>query len=431
MHNPDPLPAKGAPLRVLMIAFHFPPLAGSSGIQRTLRFVQHLPSFGWQPLVLSAHPRAFTSVSADLMGEVPPGTIVERPFALDTARHLAISGRYPGRLALPDRWCTWSLGAIPTGLMMIRKYRPDVIWSTYPIATAHLIAQRLHRLSGVPWIADFRDPMVQDGYPEDPRAWRSFRRVEQRAVSDAARIVFVTPGAKAMYHERYAAVPTDRFAVIENGYDEESFVTAERDVAAAPLNPGCFTLLHSGIVYPLERDPRALFEALGRLKAAGAECTRHLRIRFRSPVHADLLAKLASESRTEDLVEILPSIPYRDALQEMLRADGLMVMQGANCNEQIPAKVYEYLRARRPILGLADPKGDTAKTMLAAGVRHVATLEDSPGVEDAMQRFLAEFPVGVAPRPMGSALAAMSRSSRAHELVGLLDRARQHTKVRG
>src|SRR5262245_33717768 len=101
--------------RVLMVAFHFPPLSGSSGIQRALRFVQHLPAHGWEPVVLSAHPRAYEATSADLMQEVPPQTVVERAFALDTARHLAIAGRYPRMLALPDRWCSWAMGAVPAG----------------------------------------------------------------------------------------------------------------------------------------------------------------------------------------------------------------------------------------------------------------------------------------------------------------------------
>ena len=178
-----------------MIAFHFPPLAGSSGIQRTLRFVQHLPAYGWQPIVLSAHPRAYADTSDDLLAAIPPGTVVDRAFALDTGRHLAIGGRYPGFLARPDRWRSWVFGAIPAGLRLIRRFRPDVIWSTYPIATAHLIGHRLHRLTGIPLVADFRDPMVQDGYPADPKTYRSFERVERSVVTDAARLVFVAPSA--------------------------------------------------------------------------------------------------------------------------------------------------------------------------------------------------------------------------------------------
>ena len=86
-------------LRVLMVAYHFPPLAGSSGIQRTLRFAQHLPAFGWQPLVLSANPRAYERTSDDLNADVATGTVVRRAFALDTARHLSFMGRYIGAMA--------------------------------------------------------------------------------------------------------------------------------------------------------------------------------------------------------------------------------------------------------------------------------------------------------------------------------------------
>ena len=93
----------------------------------------------------------------DLLKDVAPGTVVERAFAVDAARHLAVRGRYPAIVARPDRWAAWWLGAVPRSLAMIRKYRPAAIWSTYPIATAHTIGQTLHRLSGLPWIADFRD----------------------------------------------------------------------------------------------------------------------------------------------------------------------------------------------------------------------------------------------------------------------------------
>src|SRR6185436_12541597 len=110
--NPDarlaaPDARSGAPMkRVLMVAFHFPPLAGSSGIQRTLRFARHLPQFGWQPMILTAHPRAYERTSDDQTGDTDSIAIVERAFALDSARHLAFRGRYPAFVARPDRWIT-------------------------------------------------------------------------------------------------------------------------------------------------------------------------------------------------------------------------------------------------------------------------------------------------------------------------------------
>lgn len=407
---------------VLMIAFHFPPMAGSSGVQRTLRFVQQLPAFGWHPIVLTVHPRAYEATSDDLLAEVPDSVDILRASAYDTARHFSILGRYPSFLARPDRWRSWLWSGIPAGLRMIRKHEPDLIWSTYPIATAHQLAARLHRVTSIPWIADFRDPMAQQGYPSDPKVWQSFKRIEEAVARQASRLTFVTSSALEVYRDRYRATPASNFALIENGYDEDSFFAAEdRLQERAALNAGCTTLLHSGVVYPSERDPAALFSALGRLHRRGALKTKSLRLRFRAPLHTELLGRLAAETGTESLVEILPVVPYRQALQEMLCADGLVLMQGTNCNEQIPAKFYEYLRARRPILGLADPQGDTGRALQAAGIDAIARLEDTEAVEAALMRFLTALRDGRAVLPQDSAVTAASRRARTSELAALMD----------
>lgn len=399
--------------RVLMIAFHFPPLAGSSGIQRTLRFAQYLPDHGWQPVVLTASPRAYDRTSDDLLHEIPPTSIVHRAAALNTAKQLAVGGKYPAFLARPDRWITWAFGAIPAGLRLVRRHRPQAIWSTYPIATAHLIGGWLARLSGIPWIADFRDPMAQDGYPPDPATWRAFERIERNAVAHAAASVFVTRGAAALYRRRYPAA-AERIAVIENGFDESSF--ADLATREEPLVPGRRTLVHSGIVYPSERDPTQLFAALGALKRSGR--ARELLVRFRASAHDELLRELARRNDVADMIDVAPALPYREALAEMQRADGLLVLQAANCNEQIPAKVYEYLRAGRPILALTDPEGDTADLLRRCGVCHIAPLADERAIEAIVPRFLAD--AGSA-RPDPSAVAACSRESRTRELAALLD----------
>ncbi|HXF47561.1 MAG TPA: glycosyltransferase [Burkholderiaceae bacterium] len=400
--------------RVLMIAFHFPPLAGSSGIQRTLRFAQQLPDHGWEPIVLTASPRAYERTSDDLLRELPAGLSVHRAFALNTATHLAVRGRYPALLARPDRWITWALAAIPAGVRLVRRYRPAALWSTYPIATAHVIGRWIARLTGLPWIADFRDPMAQDGYPPDPATWRAFANIERGAVTGAAASVFVTRGAAAMYRARYPGA-AERIAVIENGFDEPSF--AGLPPAAGPLVPGRRTLLHSGIVYPWERDPTQLFAALAALKRAGR--AGDLLVRFRASAQDEFLRELARKHDVADLIELAPPLPYRDALEEMQRADGLLVLQASNCNEQIPAKVYEYLRAGQPILALTDPNGDTAELLRRCGVRYLAPLDDAAAIEAIVPRFMAELD---AARPNASAVAACSRESRTRELAALLDR---------
>lgn len=405
-----------------MIAFHFPPLAGSSGIQRTLRFVQELPHFGWRPDVLTAHSRAYERTSSDLLTQVPRDVRVQRSFALDTARHLAIGGRYMAAMARPDRWVSWKLGAVHDGLKMVREGRPDVIWSTYPIATAHLIGAEIARRTGLPWVADFRDPMAQDGYPADPLTWRQFKSIEELAMQHAALNVFTTPGAARMYVDRYPFA-AGRIAVVENGYDEESFAAVEHQCAdCQPLTPGTLTILHSGIVYPSERDPTALFCALGELRRRGMLTPGTVRLRFRAPEHVGLLEGLIDTHGLQELVEICPPLPYRDALREMMAADALLVMQGPGCNEQIPAKVYEYLRARRPMLGLIDPAGDTADLLRSAGVQHLSHLCDAKDIAAMLTRFVDDLRTGRAPRPHSATVQRASRRERAAELACLMDR---------
>jgi glycosyltransferase involved in cell wall biosynthesis len=406
--------------RLLMIAYHFPPLRGSSGIQRTLRFARHLPEFGWEPIVLTAHPRAYESLGDDLMADVPAGLHVCRAFALDTSRHLALGSRYPGALARPDRWISWWLGAVPAGLSLVRRFAPSAIWSTYPIATAHVIGHTLQRRTGLPWIADFRDPMAQEGYPADARTWASFKRVEEGAAARAARLVFTTPGAERMYVERYAHLPRERFALIENGYDEEAFASLDAP-DPAPLAPGKVTILHSGIVYPDERDPSALIDALARLRDTRPDLIPRLSLRFRAAVHDKLLRTLAEQAGVASSIETLPAIGYRPALEEMLRADALLVMQASNCNDQIPAKLYEYFRARRPILALTDPAGDTAATVRNAGIDAIARLDDGAAIAALLERFLdgdAALRTTLPPRIEHD---RFSRRGRAAALAALLD----------
>ena len=405
--------------RLLMVAYHFPPFAASTGIQRTLGFARHLPAFGWEPMVLTAHPRAYAHRNHQHI-DVSFPMIVEHAFALDSARQLSLGGRYAAFTARPDRWISWWLGAVPKGLAMIRKYRPDVIWSTYPIATAHKIGCTLQRLSGLPWIADFRDPMAQDGYPEDPKTWQSFKRIEEATLRKASRAVFVTHGAARMYRNRYAELPETRIRVVENGYEEESFADlpgAER----SPLNPGRITLLHSGVVYPNERDPTQLFAALRRLLNEDPRLADRLRVRLRASGHESLLARLIETSGVAQIVELAPSVPYREALQEMMRADGLLVLQAANCNDQVPAKVYEYLRCGRPIVALTDPGGETAALLRRARADTIAPLDSEEQIHSALRLLLAQTLAGRPLLPDPAFARTGSRRARTGEFVGMLE----------
>jgi hypothetical protein len=223
---------------VLMIAFHFPPFQGSSGVLRTWNFCRYLPRLGWRPLLLTADERVYgNSRQAAGKGlQIPPGLQMWRTTAFDAARNFSIGGRYPRMLALPDRWASWYFSAVARALRIVRSHSPRVIWSTYPIATTHLVAHTVHRLTGIPWVADFRDSMTEPGYPANFWDRRAYLAIEKRTVRRADQIVFTTPGTQSMYLQRYAALARERTAVIPNGYGEEDFAAAARVPAARPAH---------------------------------------------------------------------------------------------------------------------------------------------------------------------------------------------------
>jgi glycosyltransferase involved in cell wall biosynthesis len=411
--------------RALLIAFHYPPVATSSGLQRTLAFSKYLPEYGWEPLVLTVSPRAYDVVRNDQLADIPEDIVVKRAFGLDARRHLAVAGRYPSWLATPDRWSSWFIGGTLTGLGLLRRYRPHVIWSTFPIATAHLIGLALRRLSGLPWVADFRDPMTEPGYVTRPgHGW-----IERETARQASRVVFTTPSTLRMYAERYPDQPAERWLELPNGYDEDTFHSVETGVRTSAPRTGPITLVHSGVLYPNERDPSAFFAAIARLKSSGVVDSKKLRVVLRAAGHDALYGKLIENAGVMDIVELAAAAPYRDALREMLEADGLLIFQAANCNINIPAKVYECLRARRPIFALTDASGDTARVLRASGIDTIVPIDDDAAIAAGLARFLDDVRSGSAPTPLEHAVLAHSRRALTAELAACFDAVTAATAV--
>jgi hypothetical protein len=272
-------------------------------------------------------------------------------------------------------------------------------------------------MTGLPWIADMRDPMNADAPESERMRWRAFRWIERKTATRATRCVFPTPGAVRLYRDRFPEVAPDRFVLLPNGYDETPFLDVERDLP--PRGSGQpLTLVHSGILYPAERDPRAFFDAVAGLKRAGA--LRDVRIVLRGGGHDDVHAPEIARRGIGDLVQLAPPLPYREALREMLLAGGLLLFQATSANAQVPAKVYEYFRARRPIFAMTDPQGDTAAVMRAAGIDTVAPLDDAGAIARGLEDFLARVRAGTAPLVPRDEVARHSRRGRAEELARLL-----------
>ncbi len=409
--------------RVLMIAFHYPPVLRSSGVHRTAKFVQYLPENGWQPLVLTVHPRAYMEYDKTYSEDLP-GVTVKRAFALDTAKHLAVGGKYLQAMALPDRWASWALGAVPAGMQMIRRFKPDLIWSTYPIATAHKIAHRLHQLSGLPWVADFRDPMTDEGYPSNERVRRAFLDIEANTVRRCSQAVFTTPDTLEMYKTRFTDVDAGRFHVIANGFDEETFARVENEITAS--TPGAkqpLTLLHAGLLYRSERNPEPFFAALGELKKKGKVSAARLRVVLRASGDEAHYRQRLEDLAIADMVELAEPRPYGEALREMLSVDGLLLFQAANCNHQIPAKAYEYLRAKRPMLALTDHAGNTAQLLRDAGIDSIVDIADQADIEKGLEKFLDDIEGSRAAVASDEVIQRHSRRHHTRELAAVFEQA--------
>jgi len=233
-------------------------------------------------------------------------------------------------------------------------------------------------------------------------------------------VVFTTPGTMRLYGDRYPQLPRNKWVVIPNGYDEENFKAATERVQPLAVG-GPLILIHSGILYPSERDPTCFFAALSALKGRNEIAADNLHIRLRATANDEVLSVMIDKYEIADIVSLEPSIPYADALGEMLQADGLLLFQASNCNHQIPAKLYEYFRARRPLLGLTDPAGDTAQLMRETGITTIVRLNSQADIEKGLLEFIASINSQSAPLASEQDIKRFSRQAGAEQLAEILE----------
>ncbi|MBF0181500.1 MAG: glycosyltransferase [Magnetococcales bacterium] len=415
--------------RVLMVAFHYPP-ALASGTRRTLSFSCDLPEFGWEPILLTAHPRAHERRDPDQLAEIPPDIRVTRAFALDAARHLAFRRRYSRLTAWPDRWASWWLGAVPAGLYLIRRYRPRVLWTTYPIPTALGIGLTLARLSGLPWVIDLRDPLVTSQHPP-PELRESYLRLERKAVERCTRIVVSTPGLQRFLAARYPHVPPEKWTVLPNGFDERIFRALVSPARVGRPNPEPLTLVHGGTLYigDNERNPAPFLRALAALRDRGEVGPPHansprcigLTVILRATSQDQAIDAMIRKYDLTGMVVTAPAIPYRESIRESGAVDGLLLFQGEAYNHLIPAKLFEYLRACRPIFAMTGAEGDSARILRETGLEPAAALEDAAAIQPALLQFLQRIRAGQAPLPDAAAVANYSRRLQAKKLATLFE----------
>jgi glycosyltransferase involved in cell wall biosynthesis len=341
----------------LFVAFHYPPEASSSGVLRTLKYSRYLPERGWRVTVITPHTSAYTVCDSQLEQQISSSTRVIRTRYLNIKRHLSVRGRYPALLALPDVWIGWMPWAVAAGRQLMTTDPVDAIYSTSPHATAHLIAARLAAISRKPWVADFRDPWIED--PPEPGApdGRIFllvnRWLERLVVRRCAAVVTSTTHLRDVLRERYFDAPEQKIRAILNGYDEADFA----DLQGVPSARGPrLCILHAGNINASYRDPRPLFQAFGRMVHDGQLSASELEIRFIGGGAYGDTAEVQSAMEAAGLsgsVSLSARVPYDESLRQLAGADLLLLLQASSDTvELVPAKLYEYLRAQKPVLAM-------------------------------------------------------------------------------
>lgn len=352
----------------VFIAFHYPPEASSSGVLRTLKYTRYLPEYGWRTTVITPRIDAYTVTDPALEAQIPPTTRVIRTNYLNSKRHLSFRGVYLAMTALPDTWVGWMPWAVKAGRRLFAEDPFDVVYSTSPHATAHLIASRLARSSGRPWVTDFRDPWVEDppepGAPSGPVYTATNHWLERKVVESCDAITASTIDLQQLLQARYPQEAAKVQAVL-NGYDDADFAQLPAPRAEEQKH---MILLHAGGINAAFRNPAPLFAALRACADAGEIDLTKVKLRFLGggpfAESSELLAEL-DRLNLRQVVELLPRVPYSQSLEELINADLLVLLQAsADTVGLVPAKLYEYLRAGKPVIALV-PHGATEEVVNA------------------------------------------------------------------
>ncbi len=369
---------------LLMVTYHYPPDGESSGVLRPLKFSKYLPQYGWIPHVLTVKDWLYSVKDEVLLKDVPSQVAVHRTFALDSSRHLAIRGRYLSFTSIPDPYVGWLPFAVVKGLKVIRNTPIQAIYSTSPPATTHLIAAALKRLTGIRWIADFRDPWIEDGLFPRPGSWR-YRvesRMEKMVVSTADLVLTTTPHLRRDFLARYPFLPPPKLAVVFNGYDEDDF-----EVMAPIAACDRFEILHAGLVTAEFRDPKPLLQAVSKLISEQKLNRDRIRVTFlgggsyvRSRDFTDTIKAL----NLIDVAVVCDRIAHSQAVSRMASSAVLLLIQASeDTRSLIPAKVFEYLRIGCPIIALVTD-GATADLLRGKEGCFLVDPSDRSGIESAV-----------------------------------------------
>jgi glycosyltransferase involved in cell wall biosynthesis len=388
---------------VLVIAYYFPPM-GMSGVQRTLKFVKYLPAYGWTPTVLTVEPKGYIARDESLLRDLEGANIrVERIPAAGPGRVLSgkevvalppewtrkMLSRISDTFFIPDNKIGWKKRAVERAVALHHEAPFDLIFATAPPFTDFLAGAEIKRMIDRPLVFDYRDPWADypfKFYPTPFHKWRNIA-LERRALRASSHVITTNRTVKEIILKRYRFLSYHDVDIIPQGFDPDDFPTeAELKQAAAGKPRGRrLRITYAGVFWE-DRVPNYFLKALHHLFEE--------RPRLRGRIEAVFVGTFRDENRKlvtklglQDSVTIHDYLPHRECVRMLCDSDVLWMIVGEGLSS--PGKVYEYIGARKPILGCA-PDGFIKATILEAGGR-VVPPDDVAGIKRALAEYLEMF----------------------------------------
>ncbi len=381
-------------MKALIVTWYFPP-AGGGGVQRPLKLATHLPELGIETHVLAPDDSKWVHRDDELA--LPERAQVHR------ARYVGPAGRkraeelhgrsgldrlrreaslFSRRLIVPDENATWLATAVPAAIRLVRKERIDVVLTTSPPGSVHLVGAAVRRATGARWVADLRDSLVAHPHM---RAESRLVRAKELGQRGVARVVARRADAIACVSEAIAAEtealhPRGRVVTIANGSDFDDFAGLEYTRGER------FRITHTGSFFG-KRDPRPFLSAL---KRSGLD---DVVVRFVGDFRAADREWLEGEGLGAQ-VELVPYVPRRRSLELQRDSEALLLLipeAGGRGKGVLSGKVFEYLAAERPILGAVPPEGAAAALLRDLGAGPVVAPEDVDGLAAALRDLHARW----------------------------------------
>ena len=375
-------------MKVLLVTRHFPP-GGGGGVQRPLKFATHLPALGIETHVLAPDVPGSLPDGAEL--ELPTQAWIHRvryvgPRAGRPAERLlakqglarvgtqaALLGR---RLLVPDENVPWSTFALPIAVRLVRREKIDVVLTTSPPPSLHLLGAAVKRTAGAAWVADLRDPLTS--HPHRRGYESQLARLKEASVGGVGRLVAsqadaIVAASDAIAEEARALEPKGKVVTIANGCDFDDFAGLEHHQSER------LRITHTGHFHG-KRDPKPFLQALAE---SGLD---DVVVRFAGDFRA-ADREYAESLGLGDRIELLGDVSRRRSLELQRDSEALLLLipeSGGRGRGVLTGKIYEYLAAERPILAVVPPDGAAARLVRDTGAGTVVPSDDVEAMRAAL-----------------------------------------------